>query len=67
MIFMDATRAPADKLFKQELKEREGKAAIAEHRANAAAVRQNMARLKALRLAKEAKASNAVPDRKPRT
>ncbi len=59
----DLARARAEKLFRQEEQQREGKAALAEYEANAVAVRENMARLKALRLAKEIQASRAVPDR----
>lgn len=52
---VDLVRARAEKLFKQEQQKREGSAAMAEHQAHAAAVRANMERLKALRLAKKAK------------
>ena len=61
---MDAelARARAEKAFKKEEQQREGKAAMAEHQAQAVA-----ARLKALRLAKEAQNGAAVKDRKRRT
>jgi hypothetical protein len=60
---IDLARARAEKLFRQEEQQREGKAALAEYEAKAMAVRENMARLKALRLAKETRANKAVPDR----
>lgn len=47
-------RQRAEKHFKQQERERDGKVAMSEYRANAMAVRKNMARLRALRLAKEA-------------
>lgn len=52
---LDQARERAEKHFKQEEREREGKAAMSEYQANAIAVRKNMARLRALRLATEAK------------
>ncbi len=60
---LDQARERAEKLFKQEERERDGKAATVEYQANAIAVRQNMARLKALRLAKEALTKRTEPDR----
>jgi hypothetical protein len=44
-------RARAEKIFKQEEREREGRIAISQYEAQGRAVRENMARLRALRLA----------------
>jgi hypothetical protein len=61
----DLARARAERLFKQEEQQREGNAAMAQYQANAVAVRENMARLRALRLAAQDCAHKAVPDRAP--
>jgi hypothetical protein len=53
---LDQDRARADKAFKQAERERDGKAAMAQYQADAIALRQRTARLKQLRLAKEAEA-----------
>ena len=53
---LDQVRQRAEKLFKQEERERDGKAAMAEYQANAIALREKTARLRALRLAEEAEA-----------
>ena len=50
----ELARARAEKLFKQEEQKRDGQAAMAQYQAGAVAVRENMARLRALRLANEA-------------
>jgi hypothetical protein len=60
-------RQRAEKAFKQEERERDGKAAMAQYEAGAVAVREKTARLKALRLAKQAQADSAVPNRTRRT
>jgi hypothetical protein len=51
---LEEARARAEKLFKQEEHGREGNAMLAECQADLTALRQKTARLKALRLAKEA-------------
>jgi hypothetical protein len=63
---MELARARAEKLFKKEEQEREGKAAMADYQKHTAAVRENMARLKALRLAKQAQENEPTSDRKRR-
>jgi hypothetical protein len=50
---LDQARERAEKIFKQEERERDGKAALIEYEAHAIAVRENMARLRSLRLTKE--------------
>jgi hypothetical protein len=52
----DQARQRAEKSFRQEERAREGRQAMAEYEARARAVREKTARLKALRLAKEAEA-----------
>ena len=47
----ELARARAERLFKQEEQQRDGQAATAQYQASAVAVRENMARLRALRLA----------------
>jgi hypothetical protein len=59
----DLARARAERLFKQEEQQRDGQAATAQHKASAVAVRENMARLRALRLANQDRADNVIPDR----
>lgn len=49
-----AARARAEATFKKEERAREGAKAMMEYQTNANAVRQKIARLRALRLAKEA-------------
>lgn len=49
-----AARARAEATFKKEERAREGAKAMMEYQANAKAVGEKMARLRALRLAKEA-------------
>jgi hypothetical protein len=58
----DEARARAEKVFKQEERAREGRIAMSEYEAQGRAVRENMARLKALRLEKEARADRAGRD-----
>ena len=55
-------RARAEKIFKREERVREGRIAMSQYEAQGRAVRENMARLKALRLAKEARADRAGRD-----
>jgi len=65
---LDQVRQRAEKLFKQEERERDGKAAMAEYQANAIALREKTARLRALRLAKEAEAEHqAIRPRRRRS
>jgi hypothetical protein len=49
----DEARARAEKIFKREEREREGRIAMSQYEAQGRAIRENMARLKALRLAKQ--------------
>jgi hypothetical protein len=66
----DLARARAERLFKQEEQQRDGQAAMAHYQASAIAVRENMARLRALRLANEsaqAKSLQIEPRRRRRT
>jgi len=56
-----ATKARAEANFKKEERTREGAKAMQEYQANGRAVREQMARLKALRLAKEAADAAAAP------
>ena len=60
---VDEAQARAERAFKQQERDRDGKTAIAEYQANAVAVRKNMARLKALRLAQETQASQPAASR----
>jgi predicted TIM-barrel fold metal-dependent hydrolase len=52
----DQRRQNAEKTFKHEVRGRNARKAMTEHETRSQAVRENMARLKALRLAKEAQA-----------
>ncbi len=52
-MIVDQAKQRAEKPFKQEERDREGGAAMSEYQANAIAARKIMARLRALRLAKE--------------
>jgi hypothetical protein len=61
----DQPRQRAEKDFKQVMRARDARKAMTEYETQALAVREKMARLKALRLAKEAQASNEVPARRP--
>jgi hypothetical protein len=50
----------AERLFKKEERARDGSAAMIEYQADAIATREKTARLKALRLAKEAQARSII-------
>jgi len=60
----EQARQQAETRFKQEERGRDGRKAIAEYEAEARAIREKTARLKALRLAKEAQARNEPPPSK---
>lgn len=60
----DAARARAERIFKQEERDREGRIALSEYEARSRAIRENMARLRALRLSKEAQAHRTVGDKR---
>ncbi len=60
----DQARQRAERNFKKEERARDGRAAIIEYEAQAVAVRAKTARLKALRLAKEAQAQTEAPPAK---
>ncbi len=59
------SRAKAEASFKKEERAREGAQAMLEYLANGREVRENMAKLKALRLAKEATGEAAEEAPKP--
>ena len=63
----DQARQRAEKSFKQKERARDGRKAMTEYEAQARATLEKTARLKALRLAKEAQAQNEVPptERRP--
>jgi hypothetical protein len=63
----EQARQQAEKRFKQDERVRDGRKAMAEYEAEARAVRENTARLKALRLAKEAIENKAAPTAPRRT
>ena len=54
----DQARKRADSSFKKDARAREGAKAMSEYEANIRAVREKTARLRALRLAKEASAND---------
>jgi hypothetical protein len=56
----DPARARADALFKKETRRREGEQAMAEYVAEEQAMREKTARLRELRLARDAAAKKAV-------
>ena len=62
----DVSKLRAEAQFRKAQQAKDGKAAMAEYEANAAAVRANTERLRALRLAREAAAENAAPTAAPR-
>ena len=62
---LDQTRQRAERNFKKEERARDGRAAMAEYEIQARAIREKTARLKALRLAKEAQAQTDDPPAKP--
>src|SRR5262249_49988839 len=57
----DQARQRAEKRFKQEERARDGQKAMIEHEVQARATREKTARLKALRLSKEARAQTEAP------
>jgi hypothetical protein len=57
----DEARQRAEKSFKQEERALDGRKAMTEYEAQVLAIREKTARLKALRLAKEAQAQNEEP------
>lgn len=59
----DQNRQRAEKSFKREERARDGRKAMTEYEAQAAATREKTARLKALRLGKEAEAQNSNRDK----
>ena len=59
----DQARQRAEKSFKQEERAQDARTAMAEYEARARATREKTARLKALRLAKEAEALNSDRDK----
>jgi hypothetical protein len=56
----DKARRWAEAVFKKEERDRDGRAAMTEYAAQARATREKTARLKALRLAKEAQTVTAL-------
>jgi hypothetical protein len=62
----DAAARRANQLFRKEEKEREGQTAWKEYTAQQQATLDKTARLRALRLAKEASAVSTTPKIKPR-
>jgi hypothetical protein len=60
----DRARQRAEKRFKQEERARDGHKAMIEYEVQARATREKTARLKALRLAKEAQAQTDAPPAK---
>ena len=59
----DQARQRAEKSFRQEERARDAKKAMAEYEAQAVAIRKKTARLKALRLAKQAQAVDSKLER----
>ena len=59
----EQARQQAEKRFKQEERARDGRKAMIEYEAEAVATRKKTARLKALRLAKEAQLRSEPPSR----
>jgi hypothetical protein len=57
----DQDRQRAERSFKREERASDGRKAMTEYEAQARATREKTARLKALRLAKEAQAQNEAP------
>ena len=62
----DQARQQAEKRFRQEERAQDGRKAMAEYEAQARAIREKTARLKALRLAKEAEAHIEPPQQQPK-
>jgi hypothetical protein len=61
----DVSKAKAEAQFRKAQQAKDGKAAMAEYEANAAAVRANTERLRALRLARDTARGNAAPPAAP--
>ena len=61
----DQARQQAEKRFKHEERARDGRKAMAEYEMQARATREKTARLKELRLAKEAQSQAEEPPAKP--
>jgi hypothetical protein len=59
----DETRRRAEGSFKQEQRARHGRKAMTEYEAQARVIREKTARLKGLRLAKEARVQNSKHDK----
>lgn len=57
----DQARVRAGKAFKEQERAREGKSAMAEYEAKARAIRENTARLRALRMARDLDVQQAGP------
>jgi hypothetical protein len=64
MMNLDQARQRAERNFKKEERARDGRLAMIEYEVQARATREKTARLKALRLAKEAQAQNEEPPAK---
>jgi hypothetical protein len=60
----DQTRQRAERNFRKEERDRDGRKAMSEYEAQARATRQKTARLKALRLAKEAEDAKEAEETK---
>jgi hypothetical protein len=60
----DKARQQAERNFKQEERRRDGRQAMIEYEVQARATREKTARLKVLRLAKEAQAQSEAPAQK---
>jgi len=63
IMISDQARQRAEKSFKQKERARDGRKAMTEYEAQARTIREKTARLKALRLAKEAQAHSSNRDR----
>jgi hypothetical protein len=61
----DRVRQRAEISFKREERAQDGRKAMAEYEAQARAIRENTARLKALRLAREAETKTVEPAGRP--
>jgi len=64
---LDRAQQRAERTFKQEERRRDGRQAMIEYEVQARATREKTARLKALRLAKEAQVQTEEPPAKPST
>ena len=62
---LDQARQRAERNFKREERARDGRQAMIEYEVQARAIREKTARLKALRLAKEAQAQTEKPAELP--